>query len=87
MSREELIKEFHQMAANLKEQAVRSGIAGPFASWVYDVNGGLLLLDVTGPADRSSAPEISWSSDRYFVTVFSETRRLPMQAEVRPGKS
>lgn len=81
-SKEEKIEKVRQAAANLKTKAAQAGHE-PSVSWVIDPNGGLLVLEAPGPVDSSSAPALSWDSNRFFVFVFSEARRSFFQTVVR----
>jgi hypothetical protein len=74
-SKEEKVRAFQDADAELRAKATQAGHGEPFISWVIDPNGGLLLLDFQGAVDTSSAPSLSWDADRFFVFVFSETRR------------
>ena len=79
---EQKAEEVRQTAADLKDRALRLGMAEPFVSWVLDADGGLLILDVDGPVDTSQVRKLSWDSDKFTVQVFSIPRRFPISCEV-----
>jgi hypothetical protein len=82
-SKEEKISQIRQAAAELRAKASQMGRGEPFISWAIDPKGGLLVLDVPGPVDTSSARALNWESDRFFVFVFSEARRSFFQTVIR----
>jgi len=81
-TKEEKIETVRQAASDLKTKAAQAGHDEPFVSWVIDPNGGLLVLDAPGPVDSSSAPALSWDSNRLLVFVFCETRRSFFQTTI-----
>jgi hypothetical protein len=81
-STEEKMEMIRKVEAGLRQKATEVGLAGPFISWVTDTTGVPLILDAPPVSDTSALPPISWDSNRFLVTVFCQTRRIPVSAYI-----
>jgi hypothetical protein len=82
ISVEEKMAAVRKVEAELRGKALEAGLPEPFISWVTDANDGVLMLDAPPVSDTSGLKRISWDSNRFHVTVFCQSRRIPLSASI-----